>query len=122
MWSAALAVVGTVVAFLAWALLGRRARRAARIHAQFAAKDVETALDEVLNPGYQGTFDEFLAWPINDPYLESIRQECLRICHECPSARNVNQEGEKRIAALLRDLRQRTHLAGGSAGSHSDAL
>jgi type II secretory pathway pseudopilin PulG len=120
-WSAALAVVGTVVAISAWALLGRRGRRTARTHAQFTAKDVETALDEVLNPGYQGTFEEFLVWPINDQYLESIRQECLRICHECPSARYVNAEGEKRIAALLRELRQRTHLAGGSTGSHSDA-
>jgi hypothetical protein len=50
----------------------------------------------------------FLAWPIDDPYLESIRQECLRICRECPPVpgKDINEEGEKRVAALVAELRR----------------
>ena len=28
---------------------------------------------------YHDTWDLFLAWPIDDPYLESVRQRCLTI-------------------------------------------
>ena len=53
------------------------------------------------------TWDLFLAWPIDDSYLDSIRQECLRICRECPPVRgkDINHEGEKRVAALLAEPR-----------------
>jgi hypothetical protein len=42
------------------------------------------SLAELLGPQAHDhdTWDLFLGWPINDPYLESIRLECLRICQE----------------------------------------
>jgi hypothetical protein len=103
--------------FFAWAN-----RQTAKAHARFTAKDVEIALRELLEaeaPTHD-TWDLFLAWPINDPYLESIRQESWRICRECPPApgKDINEEGEKRVAALLADLRRRNNLGSG----HSDGL
>ena len=61
------------------------------------------------------TISELLAWPINDPHLESIRLECLRICQVCPPVpgKDINEEGEKRVAALLAELQHRTHRSGG---------
>ena len=47
---------------------------------RFTAKDVDEALSELLTPdaGDHDTWDLFLAWPIDDLYLEPIRQECLK--------------------------------------------
>ena len=52
--------------------------RTAKAHARFQAKDVEDALLELVSPDAQDhdTWDLFLAWRIDDPYLESIRQRC----------------------------------------------
>jgi len=114
---AALAAAAGLVAFFAWA-----DRQTAKAHARFTARDVEIALRELLDPEAptHDTWDLFLAWPINDPYLESIRQESLRICRECPPApgKDINEESEKRVAALLTDLRRRTNPSSG----HADAL
>ena len=114
LWIAALAAGAGIVVFFAWAN-----RQTAKAHARFTAKDVETALTELLDPQAHDhdTWDLFLAWPINDPYLESIRLECLRICQECPPApgKDINEEGEKRVAALLAELRRRTYTSGGAA-------
>jgi hypothetical protein len=83
-------------------------------HARFTPRDVEIALRELLDPEAptHDTWDLFLAWPIDDPHLESIRQECLKICRECPpvTGKDINQEGETRVAALLADLRSRSDL------------
>lgn len=100
-WSTALVVAAAVIGFsiLAW-FSGRAKRRAATTHAQFTAKDVESALVAVLSPGYHGTFDEFLAWPINDPYLESIRQECLSIDQEFPPTVVTTSAKKARSASL----------------------
>lgn len=103
----ALAGAAVIVAFFAWAN-----RQTAKAHARFTGKEVEIALNELLDPAAptHDTFDLFLAWPIDDPYLESIRVECLRICRECAPVpgRDINEEGEKRVAMLLADLRARS--------------
>ena len=103
-WMAALAAAAGIVVFFAWSK-----RQTAQAHARFTAKDVDDALSELLAPDARDhdTFDLFLAWPIDDPYLESIRQESLRICRECPPVpgKDMNEEGERRIAALLSELR-----------------
>jgi hypothetical protein len=56
------------------------------------------------------------AWPIDDPHLEFIRQECLKICRECPPVpgKDINEEGETRVAALLADLRRSNPGSGGA--------
>jgi hypothetical protein len=117
-WIAALAAAAGLVAFFAWAN-----RQTARAHARFTAKDVETALAELLDRQARDhdTWDLFLAWSINDPYLESIRQECLRICQECPPVpgKDINEEGEKRVTALLVALRRRTNPGSGRASALS---
>jgi len=101
---AALAAGAGIVMFFAWAN-----RQTAKAHARFTAKDVETALAELLDPQARDhdAWDLFLAWPINDPYLESIRLECVRIWEQCPPVpgKDINDEGETRVAALLAELR-----------------
>jgi hypothetical protein len=107
---AALAAAAGLVAFFTWAN-----RQTAKAHARFTPDDVETALAELLDSQAHDhdTWDLFLAWPINDPYLESLRLECLRICQECPPVpgKDINEEGEKRVAALLAELRRRTDMS-----------
>ena len=101
LWAAAIAAAAGIVVFFMWAN-----RQTARAHARFTPEDVETALTEFLDPQARDLdiWYLFLAWPINDPYLESIRLECQRICQEFPPA-----HAEKRVAALLEELRRRTH-------------
>lgn len=103
LWRGALAAAAGIVVLLVWAN-----RQTAKAHARFTARDVEIALRELLEAPTHDTWDLFLAWPIDDPHLESIRQECLKICRECPpvSGKDINEEGETLIAALLLDLRR----------------
>jgi hypothetical protein len=94
-------------AFFVWAN-----RSTARAHARFQPKDVEAALVEVLAPDAEthDAFDLFLAWPIDDPYLESVRQQCLRIVREtdpAPPGQDLSDEGRRRLAGLLHALRDR---------------
>jgi hypothetical protein len=107
LWAAVIAAAAGIVAFFAWAN-----HQTAKAHARFTASDVEIALAELLDPEAptHDTWDLFLAWPIDDPHLESIRQECLKICRECPPVpgKDINKEGETRVAALLADLRGRS--------------
>jgi hypothetical protein len=115
---AALGVAAGLIALFTWAN-----RHTAKAHARLTHQDVETALTELLDPQARDhdTWDLFLAWPIGDPYLESIRLECLRICRECPPApgRDINEEGEKRVTALLADLRRRSQPGTGAADAPS---
>jgi hypothetical protein len=105
LWTAVIAVIAGIAAFFAWAN-----RQTAKTHARFTADDVEIALAELLNPHAptHDTWDLFLAWPIDDPHLEAVRQECLKIGRECPPVpgKDINEEGERRVAALLADLRR----------------
>jgi hypothetical protein len=118
LWAVIFAAAAGIVAFFAWAN-----RQTAKAHARFTARDVEIALAELLDPEAQthDTWDLFLAWPIDDSYLESIRQECLKICRECPPipGKDINEEGEARVAALLADLRRRSNPGSGGADALS---
>ncbi len=114
------AVVATIAlllvsigAFFAWAN-----RATARSHARFQSKDVEAALVEVLaqdSPTHD-SFDLFLSWPIDDTRLESVRQQCLRIIREtdpAPPGQDLSEEGLRRLAVLLDELRHRAQAAEG---------
>jgi hypothetical protein len=102
-------LIATIVsAFVLWA--NARARRE---HAGFTRKDVEAALEEFVWPDsvYHDTWDLLLAWPIDDPYLESIRQRCRRVVEECPREKpteDISQAGVERIRTMLAELRGRT--------------
>ena len=115
-WAAAIAAAAGIVVFFVWAN-----GQTAKAHARFTPDNVEAALAELLDPQAldHDTWDLFLAWPIKDPYLESIRLECLRICRECPPApgRDINEEGEKRVAALLADLRRHAERTSNAANA-----
>jgi hypothetical protein len=94
------AVVAAIVLFFAWAN-----RTTAKNHARFTRNDVEAALAEFVSPDsmYCVEWDLFLGWPIDDPYLESIRQECLRIRRESQS--EFSAETFAKVSALLANLR-----------------
>jgi hypothetical protein len=104
-WIAAFAIISTgIVAFFTWAN-----RSTAKAHARFQVADVREALQEVVAPDAQfhDTWDLFLAWPIDDPYLESVRQRCLTIVKECSAGHtgaDMNEEGENRVRAILHEL------------------
>jgi hypothetical protein len=109
LWATVIAAAAGIVAFFAWAN-----RQTAKAHARFTAKDVESALANLLDPQAHDpdTWDLFLAWPIDAPHLEAIRHECLKIwgeCHPGPG-KDISEEGEKRVAALLADLRRGSGL------------
>lgn len=104
---ASFVVVAVVIAFFTWGNLQTK-----KAHARFQAKDVEEALAELVSPDseYHDAWDLFLAWPIDDPYLESIRLECFTIIREtdpAPPGKDLSDEGVARVAALLRELRSR---------------
>jgi hypothetical protein len=52
-------------------------------------------------------FDLFLAWPIDDPYLESIRKRChdtVRTSQPGRPGEDIGEDAKDRIRALLREL------------------
>jgi hypothetical protein len=112
-----IAAVGAIVLFFTWAN-----RYTAKAHARFQGGDVEAALTELVSPhsNDHDTWDLFLGWPIDDPYLESIRQRCLTIVRECPASHareDMSQEGLNRVQALLDELRAKTRPHNGPAHS-----
>jgi len=99
-----LAVLGTsVVAFFAWANHRTRKR-----HAHFRTADVRVALEEVLSDDSSDhdTFDLFLAWPIDDPYLESIRKRCICLLasDEPEEGRDISQQAAEEFRIILAEL------------------
>ena len=77
--------------------------------------EIESALQCVLDDTQDhDAFDLFLTWPINDPYLESIRRQCLEIARTSSPARlgeDMSENGKDRIRAVLRGLRERDRHA-----------
>ena len=76
--------------------------RTRREHAKFTRREVEAALEEFVSPDsvYHDLWDLFLAWPVDDPYLESIRQRCRRVAE--------GNAAEDQVRAILAELRQHT--------------
>jgi hypothetical protein len=98
-------LLASVFAFFIWA--NSRTRKQ---HAHFAHSDVEDALEELLSNDSHDNWDLFLAWPIDDPYLESLRQRCLRVVEECPREKpneDISQAGTEQVRAMLKELRQK---------------
>lgn len=82
-----------------------------KAHLRFTRTDVQGALEEVLSEDSccHDSFDLFLGHPINDPFLESIRQRCIGlVTNDRPeSGRDISNEAEEGIRALLKELRER---------------
>jgi len=88
--------------------LANRATR--RRHAEYSRTEVEAALQCVLDDTqYHDAFDLFLTWPIDDPYLESIRKRCheiVRTSQPPMAGKDMSEDGKGRIRAILRELRE----------------
>src|SRR4051794_23411403 len=94
----AVLVVG-VPAFFAWAYRANR-----RHYGRFTRRDVQAALERALGPElYQDDRDPFLAWPIDDQYLESVRQRCIEIWDEYGEERG--EEFASRVRQVLDELK-----------------
>jgi hypothetical protein len=89
--------------------LANRATR--RRHAGLGRIEVEPALQCVLDDTQcHDAFDLFLTWPIDDPYLESIREQChevVRTSQPASTGEDISEKGKDRIRAILRDMRER---------------
>jgi hypothetical protein len=96
-------LISFVIAFLAWANGTTR-----REHARFTCEDVQSAVENCL--GLHGIdhdeWDLFVAWPIDDPYLESIRQRCIRVWDE-DGPEPVEARLRRELEDILRELRLR---------------
>jgi hypothetical protein len=94
-------VLAAVAGFFAWANVQSR-----RAHGRSTRSDVEAALEEFVSPDstYHDTWDLFLSSPIDDPYLESIRQRC----HAAAGGLDGDPIAIDRVRAILSELRQHT--------------
>ena len=85
--------------------------KARQRHATFKKEGVIGALENVLGLSecrYHDEWDLFLAWPIDDPHLESIRQKCLDIRQRYPSGPEGDigsKVGQAEVKRMLDDLR-----------------
>ena len=93
-------IVALVIGLFVWA--NTRTRRA---HARSTRSDVEAALEEFVSPEstYHDTWDLFLAWPIDDPYLESIRRRCQSFARH-----DADPTAKEHVRAILAELRAHT--------------
>jgi hypothetical protein len=79
-------------------------------HAVFTKSDVMAAIENVLSDGYHDEWDLFLAWPIGDSYLESVRQRCVDISSEYSGIENgkdIATKGEMKLREILDELKSR---------------
>ena len=89
-------------------------RRTSTLHRAFTSDDVEFALEQFLDLTAGATHDDwdlFLEWPIDDPYLETVRQKCLTIVRDSGSvAAEINPQNRERISEILGELKLRKQL------------
>ena len=98
-------LVLAVLSFFAWSN-----HQAKRQHAGFTKDDVRAAIENVLSGDSHDEWDLFLAWPIGDPYLESVRQRCIGISKEYSGAekgKDIATGGETTLRLILDELRNR---------------
>jgi hypothetical protein len=99
-----LLIAVSVAGFFVWAN-----HKTQRRHARYTQSDVVKALEEIISPNSEthDTWDLFLNWHIDDPYLESIRQKCLRVVRDCPpqtSTEDISRSGIDHIRSILEEL------------------
>ena len=98
-------IIGIAV-FFSWA--NNQARKQ---HERFTKSDVISALENVISieSVSHDEWDLFLAWPILDPYLESVRMSCLQISfeHSDEPGRDLSVAGEAKVRSILKELYDR---------------
>jgi hypothetical protein len=98
-------IVSGIVAFFVWAN-----HRTKIQHAAFTKHDVIAAIENVVSDGYHDAWDLFLAWPIDDAYLESVRQRCITISggHSgIEKGKGIATAGETKLHEILVELKSR---------------
>jgi hypothetical protein len=91
-------VIGGIPAFFVWANWATR-----RHYARFTHRDVKAVFERALAPSeYYDDWELFLAWPIDDPYLDSVRQRCIQIWDEC--GERAGDEFVARLKPILEEL------------------
>lgn len=101
-------VLTAAVPFFVWAT-GETKKR----HAAFTVADVVAAIANVLDLDDAGCHDEwdlFLAWPIGDPYIESIRRRCLAIAGQHSGREpgmDIGPDGAAELLSILEELTAR---------------
>ena len=91
------------VGFFVWAN-----HRTKKEHAAFTKSDVIVAIENILSDGYHDEWDLFLAWPIGDSYLESVRQRCIAISSEysgVEKGKDIATGGETQLHLILDELK-----------------
>jgi hypothetical protein len=79
-----------------------------KAHAAFTKADVISAIENVLSPDYHDEWDSFLAWPIGDSCLESVRQRCIAIsgAHSgTEKGKDIGSAGEAQLLLILNELK-----------------
>ena len=99
-------LVVAVFCFFVWAN-----RQTNKEHAAFTRCDVIAAIENVLSSDdYHDEWDLFLAWPIGDSYLESVRQRCIGISNEfsgTQKGKDIATSGETKLRLILNELKSR---------------
>ena len=102
----------TLLVILVFSFFGWANRRTKKEHAAFTKRDVITAIENVLSSDhYHDEWDLFLAWPIGDSYLESVRQRCIAISSEysgTEKGKDIATSGETNLRLILDELKSRT--------------
>jgi hypothetical protein len=102
----AVLVVG-VAGFFTWAN-----RQTKKRHAAFTESDVMAAIQNVLSGEYHDEWDLFLAWPIRDSYLESVRKRCIAISDEYSGkerGKDIATSGEAKLHLILEELKSHAY-------------
>jgi len=103
-------IVGLVVIGV-FCFLGWTNHQTKKEHVAFTKRDVVAAIQNVLSPDeYHDEWDLFLAWPIGDSYLESVRQRCITISDEysgTEKGKDIATSGETKLRQILDELKSR---------------
>jgi len=99
--AAVIFAVGTFFMFTNW--------RTRRTHARFQRQDVLDAISEMVSEDSKNhdLWDLFLAWPMDDQYLESVRQRCLAIVEGFPPTKtteDISSEGLAKVRSVLDEI------------------
>jgi hypothetical protein len=84
---------------------GRRARENS---ASMSITDAIEALEEATdNSARHDRWDDFLSWPIKDPFLEAIRLRALQIAEDAVQepGRDISLAATEQLRSLLAELR-----------------
>ena len=102
-------LIVTLLVLAAFGVLVWANHQTSKQHALLSKSDVVAAIENVLSGSYHDEWDLFLAWPIRDSYLESIRQRCIAVSKDYSGepGRDIASGGEAKLRLILEELQGR---------------